>query len=107
MTNQPLIIVLIRYSEVGLYIQKMIYEQIAWKTEGIFARGRGFFIMLTLVLSTVVLVAIEIEKLWVKSRLRLHLAVQFGYQLWRQLQTCGQHGEIGLLGGGIHIDGQP
>ena len=46
-------------------------------------------------------------KLRVKSRLRLHLAVQFRYQLWWQLKTCGQHGEIGLLGGGIHIDGQP
>jgi hypothetical protein len=32
-TNQPLIIVL--FGEVGLYIQKMIYEQIAWKTEGV------------------------------------------------------------------------
>ena len=71
--------------------------------EGIIAGGRGFFIMLTLALSVVVFVAIGMEKLWIRiRRLRLHLAVQFRYQLWLQLQACGQHGEIRLLGGGIH-----
>jgi len=45
------------------------------KDEGIFAHGRGFFMVLTLALSAVVFVAIEMMvKLRVKSRLHLHLA---------------------------------
>ena len=47
------------------------------------------------------------QKLRVKSRLRLHLAVQLHYQLRGQVQACRQHGKIGFLGGGIHIDGKP
>jgi hypothetical protein len=38
--------------------------------EGLFLRGRGFFILLTLALSAVVLIAIEIEKLWIRVQRR-------------------------------------
>jgi hypothetical protein len=51
-----------------------------------------------------VFVAIEMEKLWVKSRLRLHLPVQFHHQLRGQFQACCQHSKVRFLVGSIHID---